>query len=114
MSHPGQIQNGYTPVLDCHTSHIACKFKEIRAKIDRRTNKVQEENPKFIKTGDSALVELLPSKPMVVEAFTEYPPLGRFAVRDMKSTVAVGVIREVTKKAKETKVTKAAEKKQKK
>jgi elongation factor 1-alpha len=27
MSHPGQIQNGYTPVLDCHTSHIACKFK---------------------------------------------------------------------------------------
>lgn len=26
MNHPGQIQNGYTPVLDCHTAHIACKF----------------------------------------------------------------------------------------
>lgn len=110
MAHPGQIANGYTPVLDCHTSHIACKFKEIQAKIDRRTNKVQEEHPKFIKTGDSALVELLPSKPMVVEAFTEYPPLGRFAVRDMRSTVAVGVIRSVTKKTKDSKVTKAAAK----
>lgn len=110
MAHPGQISNGYTPVLDCHTSHIACKFKEIQAKIDRRTNKVQEEHPKFIKTGDSALVELLPTKPMVVEAFTEYPPLGRFAVRDMRSTVAVGVIRSVAKKSKDSKVTKAAAK----
>ncbi len=26
MNHPGEIRNGYSPVLDCHTSHIACKF----------------------------------------------------------------------------------------
>jgi elongation factor 1-alpha len=34
---------------------------------------------------------------MCVEAFTEYSPLGRFAVRDMRQTVAVGVIKSVTK-----------------
>lgn len=34
---------------------------------------------------------------MCVESFQEYPPLGRFAVRDMKKTVAVGVIKEVEK-----------------
>lgn len=110
MNHPGQISNGYTPVLDCHTAHIACKFKEIQAKIDRRTGKSQEDAPKFIKTHDSALVEIQPTKPMVVEAFTEYPPLGRFAVRDMKQTVAVGVIRSVNKKSRDAKVTKAAAK----
>lgn len=36
-----------------------------------------------------------PSKPMCVESFTEFPPLGRFAVRDMRQTVAVGVIKDV-------------------
>ena len=98
MNHPGQIENGYTPVLDCHTAHIACKFSEIQSKIDRRTGKATEEEPKFIKTGDSALVLLKPSKAMCVETFTEYPPLGRFAVRDMKQTVAVGVIKVANKK----------------
>ena len=98
MNHPGQISNGYTPVLDCHTAHIACKFSEIKSKIDRRTGTVIEENPKFIKSGESCLVSMEPSKPLCVEVFAEYPPLGRFAVRDMKQTVAVGVIKSVEKK----------------
>jgi len=99
MNHPGQICPGYSPVLDCHTAHIACKFAEFLKKVDRRSGKEIEDNPKALKTGDAAFVKMIPSKPMCVEAFTQYPPLGRFAVRDMKQTVAVGVIKEVNKKA---------------
>lgn len=84
LNHPGQVGAGYAPVLDCHTAHIACKFSELLEKIDRRTGKSIENNPKFIKSGDAAIVKMIPSKPMCVEAFTEYPPLGRFAVRDMR------------------------------
>ena len=109
LNHPGQIQKGYAPVLDCHTSHIACKFDEIESKIDRRTGKVIEEEPKAIKSGDAAMVRMVPQKPMCVEAFQQYPPLGRFAVRDMKQTVAVGVIKETTRKAQTGKTTKAAQ-----
>jgi elongation factor 1-alpha len=109
MNHPGQISNGYAPVLDCHTAHIACKFSKIRNKIDKRDGKVMEEEPAFIKSGDAAMIELIPQKNMVVESFSQYPPLGRFAVRDMKQTVAVGVIKETTKK--EVKVTGKGKKK---
>ncbi|ETL93490.1 elongation factor 1-alpha 2, partial [Phytophthora nicotianae] len=98
LNHPGQIGNGYSPVLDCHTAHVACKFKEITEKMDRRSGKVLETAPKFVKSGDACMVILEPSKPMTVESFQEYPPLGRFAVRDMRQTVAVGVIKSVTKK----------------
>merc|ERR1711937_699743 len=96
MNHPGQISNGYSPVLDCHTAHVACKFAEIKEKMDRRTGKVLEKNPKFVKTGDACIVNLEPTKPLCVETFTEFPPLGRFAVRDMRQTVAVGVIKATT------------------
>jgi len=111
MNHPGVIQNGYCPVLDCHTAHIACKFNLIKSKIDRRSGAELEKNPKEVKAGDGCIVDLIPTKPMVVESFTEFPPLGRFAVRDMRQTVAVGVIKAVTKVEKEGKVTKSAAKK---
>merc|ERR1712035_2723 len=110
LNHPGQVSNGYSPVLDCHTAHIACKFAEIKEKVDRRTGKSTENNPKFIKSGDAAIVTLVPSKPMCVEAFSEFPPLGRFAVRDMRQTVAVGVIKATTPKVVEGSKTKAAQK----
>jgi elongation factor 1-alpha len=111
LNHPGQISNGYTPVLDCHTAHIACKFSEILTKVDRRTGKELEKEPKSVKSGDACMAKLVPTKPLTVETFSEYPPLGRFAVRDMRQTVAVGVIKEVVKKtAKDAKVTKSAAK----
>merc|ERR1712048_1121881 len=110
LNHPGEIRAGYAPVLDCHTAHIACKFAKLRSKIDKRTGKSTEDEPQCIKTGDASMVELIPQKPMVVEVFSSYPPLGRFAVRDMRQTIAVGVIKETTRKQQLGKETKAAKK----
>ena len=111
LNHPNKIMAGYTPVLDCHTSHIACKFDKLLQKIDRRTGKEIEAEPKDIKNQEAAIVLMVPQKSMVVEQFAQYAPLGRFAVRDMKQTVAVGVIKSVEKKEKgDTKKTKSAQK----
>jgi len=98
LNHPGEICAGYTPVLDCHTAHIACKFSELLQKVDRRTGKPLEEAPKSVKSQEAAIIKLVPTKPMCVEKFAEYAPLGRFAVRDMRQTVAVGVVKDVEKK----------------
>merc|ERR550519_1326278 len=70
LNHPGEIKNGYAPVLDCHTALIACKFHEIKEKCDRRSGKKLEDNPKAVKSGDAAMVDLVPSKPLCVEPFS--------------------------------------------
>jgi elongation factor 1-alpha len=93
-NHPGKIMAGYTPVLDCHTAHIACKFVKL---LTKKKGARVEENPTFAKTNDTVDAILMPKKQMCVETFKEFSPLGRFAVRDMRQTVAVGVIKSVCK-----------------
>jgi len=97
LNHPSVITKGYTPVFHCHTAQVACRFEELLKKFDPRTGEVKEENPEFLKTGDAALVKIVPTRPMVIETAKDFPQLGRFAVRDMGQTVAAGVCVEVEK-----------------
>jgi elongation factor 1-alpha len=96
--HPTAIAAGYTPVLHYHTGQIACRFTELIKKIDPRSGQVTEEHPSFLKTGDAAWVRMEPLHPIAIETFTEFPELGRFAIRDMGTTVAAGAVKEITKK----------------
>ncbi|MFQ6085835.1 MAG: translation elongation factor EF-1 subunit alpha [Candidatus Bathyarchaeia archaeon] len=98
--HPTALAEGYTPVLHAHTSHIPCRFAELISKIDPRTAQQIEDHPKYLKSGDSAIVRFEPLMPVVVEKFSDMPQLGRFAIRDMGSTVAAGIVTDITKTAK--------------
>jgi elongation factor 1-alpha len=95
LNHPSVITKGYTPVFHCYTAQVACRFEEIQKKLDPKTGAVKEENPDFIKTGDAAIVKIIPTRPMVIEPSKKIPQLGRFAIRDMGQTVAAGVCLDV-------------------
>merc|ERR1712110_919982 len=103
---PGMVVTFAPPMVTTEVKSV-----EIKEKCDRRSGKKLEDNPKFVKSGDAAMVDMIPSKPMCVESFSDYAPLGRFAVRDMKQTVAVGVIKTTEKVEATGKVTKSAAKK---
>lgn len=92
LNHPTVIAKGYTPVFHAHTAQVACTFTELLKKIDPKTGQVAQENPDFIKTGDVAVVKCVPLKPLCLERAKDFPPLGRFAIRDMGQTVAAGMV----------------------
>ncbi len=98
IQHPTAITVGYTPVVHAHTAQVACRFDQILKKLDQRTGQTVQENPDFVKKGESMIAKLVPLKPMVIEKYKEIPQLGRFAVRDMGITVAVGIVLDVTKR----------------
>ena len=96
LSHPTAIPVGYTPVFHIHTAQLSCRIDAILKKLDPKTGAVKEENPTFLKTGDAAIVRIVPIKPLVAEEYKKFPQLGRFAIRDMGQTVAAGMIIKIT------------------
>ncbi len=98
LQHPSALTVGYTPVFHCHTAQIACTFTELMTKLDPRTGQPKEQNPAFLKSGDAAIVKIRPTRPMVIENVKEIPQLGRFAIRDMGSTIAAGMCIAITPK----------------
>jgi elongation factor 1-alpha len=95
MWHPTAITVGYTPVVHVHTASVACRITEIIAKLDPRTGKEVEKNPQFLKQGDAAIVKFKPIKPLVIEKYSDFPALGRFAMRDMGKTIGIGQVIDV-------------------
>merc|ERR1712217_357065 len=100
LDHPGTIRAGYCPSISIHTAQVACELEDLVSKIDRKTGKeIEGPKPDSIKTGEVAMVRMRPCAPVCVETFASYPPMGRFAIRDHGKTIAVGVVKEVTKRA---------------
>ncbi|MFH1752321.1 MAG: translation elongation factor EF-1 subunit alpha [archaeon] len=100
LNHPTAIAVGYTPVFHAHTAQVSCTFTELQKKLDPKTGQTKEENPKFLKTGDAAIVKVKPLQPLVLEKYKEFPQLGRFAIRDMGKTVAAGMVIDIVPKKK--------------
>ena len=69
IHHPTAIAPGYTPVMHCHTAQVAATVTEFLQKINPATGAVEEENPKFLKVGDAAIVKIRPVRPTCVETF---------------------------------------------
>ncbi|MHA1689554.1 MAG: translation elongation factor EF-1 subunit alpha [Promethearchaeota archaeon] len=93
--HPTAIAQGYTPVIHAHTAQVAAKFVELVKKLDQKTGAVIEDNPKFLKRNESAIVKFKPIKKLCIEKYEVIPEMGRFAVRDMGRTVAVGIVKDI-------------------
>jgi elongation factor 1-alpha len=98
IHHPTAMAPGYTPVLHAHTAQVAATLSEFVAKIDPKTGGITEEKPKFLKTGDAAIVKIKPVRPLAIETFKEFPEIGRFALRDMGTTIAAGIVKTITEK----------------
>jgi elongation factor 1-alpha len=98
IHHPTAMAPGYTPVLHAHTAQVAATLSEFQAKIDPKSGGTVEEKPKFLKTGDAAIVKIKPVRPLGIETFKDFPEIGRFALRDMGTTIAAGVVKSITEK----------------
>jgi len=95
IHHPTAIAQGYTPVLHIHTAQMAVRFDQLISKIDPRSGQVVEQNPSYLRTGEAAIVRFVPLQPVSMEVYTDFPQMGRFALRDMGATIGAGIVLDV-------------------
>ena len=95
---PNGIRNGFNPRVFCNRAHAPCRFKKILATLNKKTGEILQLEPEVaLRNGDAALVELVLEKPIVIETYEDFPSFGRLIFQNHNLTVAVGIVKEVTK-----------------
>lgn len=92
---PKAIRVGYSAVMNIHSTQVSCRFHKMIHTLDPKTGKPDQMNPKAIKAGDIAWVELVPTSPLSLESYTDVPTHGRLALRNGATLIAVGVVKSV-------------------
>jgi len=98
INHPTVLTVGYAPVFHIHTAQVACQITKLIKKVNPTTGETLQENPDMLKNGDVAVVQVKPSKPLVIEKQKDIPHMARFAIRDAGNTVAAGMCIDLVKK----------------
>ena len=96
LEHPGELKVGYCPVAFVRTSHCAVRVKEIKWRMGKETGNQKVANPPHMKGNDVAEVVFEPSKPFVVDKFSNCEGLGRIAIFEGNQVQMLGKIIDYT------------------
>ena len=88
------LEKGEVLNLRVCTASVEAKVLEIRERIDSESGEMLEQFPEGIEAGDAAVI-LFETEPVVVERFSEIPPLGRFALVRNGRNISAGVVLEI-------------------
>lgn len=86
---------GYNCVLHVHAAIEEVTFAALLHKLQKGTNRKSKAPPSHAKRGDAIIARLEitgGAGSVCVEAFEDYPQLGRFTLRDQGQTIAIGKI----------------------
>jgi peptide chain release factor subunit 3 len=87
---------GYSAVMHIHTCAEEVAVKALLCLIDKKTNEKSTMRPRFIKQDQVAIVRLEMLGGLVcLEAFKDFPQMGRFTLRDEGKTVGIGKVLKV-------------------
>ena len=89
------ILRGQQITLHAHAVRDSGHIVKLGAVVDGKTGEVVRERPRCLVKGQTARLEVQPSKPLPVELYSEYRALGRVALRDGGRTIAVGIITKI-------------------
>ena len=94
QEHPGQLKEGFSPVVHVRTAKGACRMSAINWKVSKKTGGEKVSSPAFLEKNEQAEIVFEPKQKMYVESYKTCPGLGRIAVMDSNNLVMLGKVTE--------------------
>jgi peptide chain release factor subunit 3 len=92
LEHKPILSQGYAAVVHLHAVAVECTISALVNEIDKKTGEPMAAKPRFLKSGAFANVRVRVEESVAIEAFKDFPALGRFTIRDEGRTIAVGKV----------------------
>ena len=89
------VSKGFSCVAHIHALTEEVRVKKILATIDRKNKKIKEKEPKLCRSGESVVIRFETESPICVEAYQQFPQLGRIVLRQETETIGIGVCTKV-------------------
>uniref|UniRef100_A0A674BQG8 HBS1-like protein n=1 Tax=Salmo trutta TaxID=8032 RepID=A0A674BQG8_SALTR len=90
------ITQGFPVVLHYQTISEPATIRKLVSVLHKSSGEVLKKKPKCLGKGMNAVVEIQTQRPVALELYKDFKELGRFMLRYVGSTIAAGVVTEVT------------------
>uniref|UniRef100_A0A4W5JEV0 GTP-eEF1A C-terminal domain-containing protein n=1 Tax=Hucho hucho TaxID=62062 RepID=A0A4W5JEV0_9TELE len=90
------ITQGFPVVLHYQTISEPATIRKLVSVLHKSSGEVLKKKPKCLGKGMNAMVEIQTQRPVALELYKDFKELGRFMLRYVGSTIAAGVVTEVT------------------
>uniref|UniRef100_A0A8K9UX25 HBS1-like protein n=1 Tax=Oncorhynchus mykiss TaxID=8022 RepID=A0A8K9UX25_ONCMY len=91
------ITQGFPVVLHYQTISEPATIRKLVSVLHKSSGEVLKKKPKCLGKGMNAMVEIQTQRPVALELYKDFKELGRFMLRYVGSTIAAGVVTEVTR-----------------
>uniref|UniRef100_A0AAY4CMQ8 HBS1-like protein n=1 Tax=Denticeps clupeoides TaxID=299321 RepID=A0AAY4CMQ8_9TELE len=90
------VTQGFPVLLHYQTVSEPATIRKLVSVLHKSSGEVLKKKPKCLTKGQNAVVEIQTQRPVALELYKDYKELGRFMLRYVGSTIAAGVVTEVT------------------
>ncbi|KAF8796514.1 HBS1-like protein [Argiope bruennichi] len=90
------ITKGFPVILHYQSLSEQAYVKKLISQLNRSTGEVVRNKPRCLTKNSSAVVEIEVNRPICIELFKEFKDLGRFMLRSGGSTIAAGLVTNIS------------------
>ena len=86
---------GFSVILYSVCLNEVARLSKICMLIDAKNNEVIKRNPRLLTKNNNAIVEFTSTRPICIEAYSDFKEYGRFIFRSGNISIGAGIVNKI-------------------